>query len=313
MSGRSSARHIVIAGVGKSGTTSLFHSLGTHPEICPATVKETHFFSPLRTGQALPPLAAYDAFFPHHAAQRYRLEASPDYCIGGRPVRDALRDHLGDPGIIIALRDPIERLHDNYWYMKSKGGLPGVDTFDGYVERRLAARARGLDRDPAAPHTGWIRSFYGDYLGPWFDEFGRDLQVVFFEQFVADPVSILTDLFTWLDIDPSPARRIELADHNATQTHRFASLHRMGLRAARWSRGVLSSRPAVRDRIGRVYFALNGAGKQVPPPMHPATRRELEAALEPSTRALARLLEQHGYEDAPSWVSSATTTGSAPA
>ncbi len=50
--GRTSARvpNLVIVGVVKSGTTSLFNYLSQHPDICPSDVKETRYFDPLRFG-----------------------------------------------------------------------------------------------------------------------------------------------------------------------------------------------------------------------------------------------------------------------
>ena len=42
--------NLVIAGVPKAGTTSLFNYLAQHPDICPSDVKETRYFEPLRYG-----------------------------------------------------------------------------------------------------------------------------------------------------------------------------------------------------------------------------------------------------------------------
>ena len=45
----------VIAGVNKAGTTSLFVSLSTHPDVAPSAIKETRYFLPARYGQPLEP------------------------------------------------------------------------------------------------------------------------------------------------------------------------------------------------------------------------------------------------------------------
>ena len=42
----------IIAGVNKAGTTSLFVSLSTHPDVAPSSIKETRFFLPARYGHA---------------------------------------------------------------------------------------------------------------------------------------------------------------------------------------------------------------------------------------------------------------------
>ena len=36
----------IIAGVNKAGTTSLFVSLSTHPDVAPSSIKETGYFLP---------------------------------------------------------------------------------------------------------------------------------------------------------------------------------------------------------------------------------------------------------------------------
>ena len=45
----------IIAGVNKAGTTSLFVSLSTHPDVAPSAIKETRYFLPARYGQPLEP------------------------------------------------------------------------------------------------------------------------------------------------------------------------------------------------------------------------------------------------------------------
>src|SRR5262245_42062490 len=57
-------RDVVIAGVNKAGTTSLFVSLSEHPDIAPSAVKETRFFLPARYGRPLESAADYDELFP---------------------------------------------------------------------------------------------------------------------------------------------------------------------------------------------------------------------------------------------------------
>ena len=62
----------IIAGVNKAGTTSLFVSLSTHPDVAPSSIKETRFFLPARYGQPLPPAAEWDAFFADAGSSRCR-------------------------------------------------------------------------------------------------------------------------------------------------------------------------------------------------------------------------------------------------
>src|SRR5688572_22585305 len=89
--------NLVIAGVPKAGTTSLFSYLTQHPEVCGSDVKEPRYFNPLRLGSELGPIEDYAAHFGHCAGQRYAMEASPGYSYGGGPLARGLREALPDP------------------------------------------------------------------------------------------------------------------------------------------------------------------------------------------------------------------------
>lgn len=293
--------NLLIAGVGKSGTTSLFRYLAQHPDVCGSSVKETHYFSPLRTGGTLPPIAAYRRYFAHWAGERYCLEASPDYCVGGAPLRRALDEHLIEPRVTIVLRDPVDRLWDNYWYMKSKSRLPDVHSFEQYVEAGLARRRVTAVSDVAAEHSGWARSFYGDFVGAWLDDFGPRLRLVFFDDLAADPAAVVADLCAWLDLDPAPAAAIDYRIHNRTVEHRSALLHRYARKAADTGRTALERRPRLRRRLGELYAAANQTAAP-PRAMQTATRAALEEATRESNRRLTRVMVEHGYTRLPGWL-----------
>ena len=87
----------IIAGVNKAGTTSLFVSLSTHPDVAPSSIKETRFFLPARYGQPLPPAAEWDAYFADAGDRPVHLEATPSYFYGGAAVAEAMRTRLVDP------------------------------------------------------------------------------------------------------------------------------------------------------------------------------------------------------------------------
>src|SRR3712207_6768036 len=114
--------NLVIAGVPKAGTGSLFTYLAQHPDICGSNVKETGYFNhydPRRHTGPPPSIETYARHFAHCSGERYVLEATPTYSYGGRPVLTAIRTVLGEPRIVIALRDPTERLWSAYTFQRS--------------------------------------------------------------------------------------------------------------------------------------------------------------------------------------------------
>src|SRR3979409_1454286 len=100
---------VVIAGVNKAGTTSLFVSLATHPQIAPSAVKETRFFLPARYGQPVEPKAVYDEYFAGAEDARARLAATPSYFYGGGAVAESIDETLPGARIIVVLREPVAR------------------------------------------------------------------------------------------------------------------------------------------------------------------------------------------------------------
>ena len=72
----------VIAAAEKAGTTSLFRSLSEHPQVAPASVKETRYFQPILYGQPLEPLPVYESYFRDAGDAPIRMEATPRYLRG---------------------------------------------------------------------------------------------------------------------------------------------------------------------------------------------------------------------------------------
>lgn len=302
--------NLVIAGVGKSGTSSLFAYLSQHPDIAGSLTKETHYFSPLRTGGELAPLARYASYFAHATTEPFRLEASPDYCVGGEPVISALRTTLDHPRVLILLRDPVERLWDNYWYMRHAGRVADVASFDEYVDRGLALREQGIDVGVAVKHSGWARSFYGDFLEAWLDAFDDDLRVLFFDDLVRDPHELVSQVVRWLGLPPPLPDTIDYGVHNPTLATRSPRLQRLADLLHETSRDLLDHHPRAKRTLRATYTRVNGRPVESHPPMSSTTRARLEDALAPSLRRTHELLAARGYDDLPPWLVGGSLTSS---
>jgi hypothetical protein len=293
---------VVIAGVGKAGTTSLFWYLSQHPDVCASDVKETRYFTALSEGGGeLPPLEEYAAHFDRCAGERHRLEASPQYFHGGTPVATAMRDTLPDTKVIVLLRDPVDRLWSTFRFMRTRlADLPPDMTFESYVEACTAVRDR---REPytARNRLFWTiqGGFYDEYLDPWLDTFGDRFRIVFFEHMTADPPSTVRELSGWLGIDPEAAGSITYSVENKTVPVRSAALQRLALTVNR--EGLLGGHRRLKDPLRRAYYALNR--KPEPERMAPETRRALDELFAPGNEALAQRLAGLGHRDLPGWLS----------
>lgn len=295
--------NVVIAGVGKAGTTSLYWYLSQHPDVCASQTKELRYFVAAGTGDPLPPLEDYGRHFAHCGAAPYRLEASPQYFHGGRPVAEAMRDTLDRPRIILMFRDPVDRLWSTYRFMRSRmADVPEDLTFDGYVERCIQVRER---REPLTADNvrRWAiqGGFYVEHLEPWVDVFGPDLRIVFSERLRMAPAQVVGGLFGWLGIDRAVADRISYSVENETIAYRSAWLQRLALVVN--DERLLGSRRRLKEPLRRLYHRVNR--RPAEQGMSQVTRRRLQELFAPGNAALARRLSELGYEDLPAWLNAA--------
>ncbi|MEL6844869.1 MAG: sulfotransferase domain-containing protein, partial [Bacteroidota bacterium] len=172
--------NLVIAGVVKAGTTSLFKYLSFHPDICASSIKETCYFMRHRYGQWDPryqdaddPHQQFQNYFCHCENQKYIMEATPGYFPGGKRVAIAMKEALGeDVKVIIGLRNPVDRLV-SVWKSKQRAlELPEDLSLAGYVQK-----CKSMPKEEKAKQENGIFAsiedgLYADYLDEWTEVFG---------------------------------------------------------------------------------------------------------------------------------------------
>lgn len=296
--------NLLIVGVPKAGTGSLFAYLAQHPDICAATQKEVGYFVPLSepTGE-LAPMTEYESFFRHCGGQTYAMEATPAYCYGGRGLVAGIRRSLEQVRIVIVLRDPVDRLWSAYTFQRSLTNLPGIGSFDEYVAACAEQRRRSLGEHRNVPASGHLKGlaigFYAEYLDHWFEAFPDHVRVVFFDDLASDPHRVVVDLCRWLGIDDSVASAFSFAAHNRTIAPRSLLAARAVFGAKRRLGGVLASVPRFRGAIRSVYLRVNEG--ELTEEMRPATRDMLLELYRDSNRAVAEELRSRGYA-LPGWL-----------
>jgi hypothetical protein len=292
--------NLLIAGIGKAGTTSLFHYLSQHPDVCASAVKEPRYFR-LDDGAALEPLESYGRHFVHCGSQRYVMEASPQYFKGGARSVDLIVTTLDHPRVILMFRDPVARMWSEYRFRKSRLTLPAELTFEDYVDRCERVR------DAREPRTSENQAFYWlaggayvDHIGSWLDGFGNDLVVWFFEHMVRDPAGFTAEACRWLGIDDAPAASFNYSIENKTEDVRSRTFQRLALSANKEG-GPLRNRRSLKAPLRRFYYRLNRQPHREG--MSPEIRVRLEGIFSASNAALAAELERRGRgEGFPPWL-----------
>jgi hypothetical protein len=291
--------NLLIPGVGKAGTTSLFWYLSQHPDVCAAAVKEPRYFAPLMYGEPLLPLAEYQRLFTHCGSERYVMDGSPQYFQGGPPIITAIKEVLGTPRAVIILRNPIDRVWSLYRFMKMHLTLPRTAAFEPYIdacERVLLDRPRRTRENDI--YWALAGSCYVEYLTVWLDNLGDDALVLFFERLTADPRGTIADVIRWLDLDDSVIDGFDFRVENRTEMFRSKLLQRIAL--AMNSERLLRQRRWLKRPLRSLYYTVNRSRRQEG--MSQEARDRLEEVFQEPNRQLLVELRRRGYKDFPAWL-----------
>lgn len=285
--------HLVIAGVTRAATTSLFTYLADHPHVCRSTIKETRFF--LDEDYPLPRMHsfhegidAYDTFFPRVKAGQVKLEATPDYLYCAAAA-DRIAKELPGARIVFLLREPVARLVSWYRYAKQNGRLASGMSFDDYVAQQ--------DEHGEQPMRALLQGRYSRYLGHWLDVFGSDhILVTTHEALRADARVVVAEVCRFCGLEDACYDGYEFRIINPSRPSRFPALERMKFRLNWAIKPHVHDMPAVRSFfrgwrrvVDRTLGGVNRADNE-PVTMSDATRNRLEAFYADEPRELARLL-----------------------
>ncbi len=290
--------NLIIAGLPKCGTTSLFGYLDSHPEICGSSIKEPNFFTPTGHTGSLS-LEEYSALFSANPSATWRMEASVHYFWGGTRVAQQIASTLTEPRVIISLREPARRLWSGYTFTKSRGITPPEDSFSRTVDRwelQEAEFAAGLRENPSP--LG--HSQYATYLTPWLDIFGDNLRVLFLENMASNVASEMAKLYEWLVLTPVPTDQADYGRKNPTLTARSRLMARAAHGARRRTNTWFRNLPMFRDLLRSAYQKVNTTS--VSEHMDDETAQRIRSWCASSNDELRVLLQSQGYDNLPNWV-----------
>ena len=291
--------NLVIAGVSKAGTTSLFHYLGQHPDIGTSDVKELRYFTPLRYGERPEPIESYAAHFAACGENRYALEATPGYFYGGERLARGMKDALPEVRVLVSLRAPVDRCWSWFGFVKSRMRIPKEMTFEAYLDRCEELHRAGVDGDiENQPFWGMGGGCYAQWLDAWTETFGDRFRIVFFDELVRDPASVTTSTCEWLGLDSGPVGTFEFAVDNKTEAYRNKQLQNVAVRVNRRAESFFHKHQDVKRWLRRGYYSVNRAHTETMPP---AARERLTEFYRPHNARLAEQLASLGLTMPSSW------------
>jgi hypothetical protein len=229
---------LVIIGVKRGGTTSIFRDLERHPAMCPLVpsarrlplrenMKGVHYFDSnfhrsSRWYRSHFPTSATRRWRRHRAGSAFAAEASPYYLFHPRAAERAAAE-LRTTQFVAMLRDPVERTV-SHWAEQTRNGVEVMslaDALDAETERigddaqRLADGT--LEVSNAHEQQSYAsQSEYGASLRRWEKAVGTErVHVVFAEDYYAAPQGVLDVVTGVLGLDPVPP--------SSESTHRNAA------------------------------------------------------------------------------------------
>lgn len=194
------ARHLLVIGAQRCGTTWVHDLLAGHPEVAmarPARPEPKVFLSEEASARGREWYVA--TYFAHADGERLLGEKSTSYLEYAEAADRAARV-LGDPRILVVLRDPVLRARSHWAF----------STDNGYEDRPLAAALEDNLAGPreweagatsVSPYAYLERGRFADYLRPWLDRFGDDVTVAFLDELVRSPQA-RHELLGRLGVDP---------------------------------------------------------------------------------------------------------------
>src|SRR3984885_6145785 len=128
----------IIIGASRSGTTSLYDWLTSHPDVSAATRKELHYFTD-RNYHKGP--RWYRSQFPLARPGRITGESTPQMLYHPLSPERAAADLPATTRFIALLRDPVDRAISHYWQIR-RAGRESED-----LETALSLEAERLSRE----------------------------------------------------------------------------------------------------------------------------------------------------------------------
>lgn len=292
---------LVIAGVSKGGTTSLFSYLAQHPDVCPSDVKEVRYFTPLRYGEPLEPLSSYTRHFRHANGERFTMEATPGYLYGGRPLVRGMLQVSPEVRVIVSLRNPADRCWSWFNFVRSRARIPKNLPFEEYLQRCRALHDAGVDGSlEHQAYWGLGGGCYDRWVPDWFDELAGRLRIIFFDDIVRSPEETVRGLCEWLGLDTDVVPHLDFATENRTEQFRNRPAQQLALFVNRRAERFFREHPAVKRRLRGAYYAVNRDAAITTLPE--ACRTIMDDFYRPHLVTLADQLAAAGVTGLPTWL-----------
>ncbi len=238
-----SARHLVVIGAQRSGTTYLADVLEAHPDVALASPRRPEpkvFLSDEVVERGVEWYV--ETWFADRGEAALLVEKSTSY-IDHPASAGRIAQVLEGARVLAQLRDPVARAVSHWRFSHGHGAEErplGTALEESLAEERPWDRARYS----ASPFAYLSRGDYAAALAPWVERFGDRLRVQFLDEVAGGRAA--DQLFAWLDLAPPERVASEPANESPGEEPELAP----GL-LARLREHFAPSDQALRELLGR--------------------------------------------------------------
>ncbi len=263
---------------------------------------------PLMFNKDIGTMESYSKYWSHcEGEKKYFLEASPSYIYGREVIASRIQKELGDQvKIILILRNPADRLYSFYQRKRANTYLDSNITFKTFVEESVklsnTEMSEQRDDEEAILTRGIREGFYIEYLPPWFEKFGDNLKILFFEDLKRDASSFMKGLCKWLELDFSVYSPNDFSIENQTIRYRNRWLHKTLLSVNKKFESFWRKNIRFKRFLRSLYKGVN-EGDQKSERMSDEDRNNLSQIYSPYNKRLSEFLKGKGIKQLPDWLS----------
>lgn len=298
--------NVIIAGAPKCGTSSIFHYLSQHPDVCVSNIKETRFFIDKtyslfnkKRNYYKDGTAGYEIYFDNCRRKNAKivLEATPDYLYQNLAL-SALKQLPEIPKLIFVIRKPSDRIYSLYNFaVNNMAVLKKRISFSDYIEILKINPSHFKGKDVlmyAIEHSRYV-----NYLANWLDTYGENVNVFLYEELKRDPCIFMKKVSMGLDIDIKFFDTISYPRQNATFLIRNQGLQRIKRKLTRNkfvrntdNHALASPVQCIKDLIKIGYGAINLKEKKIEKTISDRqTLKELDKEFELYNRRLSQYMK----------------------
>ncbi|MBK8847818.1 MAG: sulfotransferase domain-containing protein [Bacteroidetes bacterium] len=276
--------------------------MSDHPEVICSQDKETNFFIYTKYKTNARPLSEYALQWPDYKNEKIIMEASPGYFYGGNATATEIKDKCNNPKILVMLREPADRLYSFFQRKKEMLFLPEDISLEKYIAQCNSYSDAQLVEEKNHMYTGVVFGHYSKHLNEWYQAFGSNLRVSFFDD-LREPRKFMKELSTWLGIDASFYDTYNFDVKNKSGKYKNKLIHTVAVKLNFGLQRFWRNNPQLKKKLRDTYYSINRGNKKVSADdSETIVKNKLREHYKPYNKQLADILTKNGITKLPGWL-----------